>query len=198
MRYILLSVLFVFSLFNLAAQNFALKTNLAYDASATVNLGAEIGLGKRTTLDISGNYNAWNTDKALNEKMRHLLVQPEFRYYFCEKMNGHFIGAHAHLLEYNICGEHWLPNIFKQASTLRNFSQEKSRYQGDGYGAGVVYGYDWVIAPRFNIEFAVGAGYVFLDYDRYGASKCAPYLDSSTAHYWGLTKLGVSLVYIIK
>lgn len=193
-----LTILLVFVMCSAAAQNFALKTNLLYDASATVNLGVEIGLGRRTTLDISGNYNAWNTNTELNEKMRHMLIQPEFRYYFCERMNGHFLGAHLHMLQYNIGGSHWLPNIFKSASNLCNSDEAKSRYQGEGYGAGLVYGYDWVIAPRFNVEFAAGAGYVYLDYDRYGASKCAPLIEQQTKHYWGLTKLGISLVYIIK
>lgn len=193
-----LTILLALLVSGAAAQKIAVKTNLLYDASATVNLGVEIGLGKRTTLDISGNYNAWDTDKELNEKMRHSLIQPEFRYYLCERMNGHFFGAHAHLLQYNICGDHWLPNIFKEASNLRNSNVEPSRYQGEGYGAGLVYGYDWVVAPRLNVEFAVGAGYIYFDYERYGPTKCDPCLERNTKHYWGLTKLGVSLVYIIK
>lgn len=39
-------------------QKAAIKTNILYDATATVNLGVEIGLAPRWTLDISGNYNA--------------------------------------------------------------------------------------------------------------------------------------------
>ncbi len=198
MRRYYLTIFFAIIALCASAQSIAIKTNLLYDASATINIGTEIGLGKRTTLDISGNYNAWNTNTELNEKMRHLLIQPEFRYYFCERMRGHFIGAHAHLVEYNICGDQWLPNIFKTASNFHSLSEEKSRYQGDGYGAGLVYGYDWAISNRMNIEFAMGAGYVHLDYDRYGPAKCSPLRDSSTKDYWGLTKLGVSLVYIIK
>ncbi len=197
MKYLLI-LLLAFLACGATAQNVAIKTNLLYDASATINLGTEIGLGRRTTLDISGNYNAWNTNTELNEKMRHLLIQPEFRYYFCERMQGHFIGTHAHMLQYNICGNHWLPNVFKKVSNFRNINEEKSRYHGEGYGAGLVYGYNWVIAPRFNMEFTLGGGYVFFDYERYGPTKCDPYIEQNTKHYWGLTKLGISLVYIIK
>ncbi len=168
-----------------------------YDATKTINLGVEIGLGKRTTLDISGNYNAWDMN-GNNEKMRHMLIQPEFRYYFCEKMSGHFIGVHAHMLQYNVCGDQWLMTAFQTASNLNGVSEEKSRYQGEGYGAGLVYGYSWAVSNRFNIEFAVGGGYVYMDYDRYGPDKCDPLWDSGTKNYWGLTKLGISLVYIIK
>ena len=55
---ILLSFLFCGSAF-VKAQNVALKSNILYDASGTVNLGAEVGLAPKWTLDVSGNYNGW-------------------------------------------------------------------------------------------------------------------------------------------
>lgn len=39
------------------AQHVALKNNLVYDATTTPNLALEIGLGKKTTLDLYGGYN---------------------------------------------------------------------------------------------------------------------------------------------
>ena len=36
-------------------QKAGIKTNLLYDATSTINLGAEIALGRRVTLDVSGN-----------------------------------------------------------------------------------------------------------------------------------------------
>lgn len=198
MKHILLSILFTLGLCSVSAQNLAVKSNLFYDAAQTANLGVETSLGKFTTLDVSANYNAWYTDKELNHKMRHWLVQPEFRYYFCERMNRHFIGVHALATEYNVAGDQWLLSMFKNASSLSSISEPDMRYQGNGYGAGLVYGYACMLAPRWNLEFAVGAGYIYFDYDQYGDSKCAPYIKSDTKDYWGLTKLGVSLVYIIK
>lgn len=82
-----------------SAQKVALKTNLLYDATATVNAGIEIGLAPRWTLDISGNFNDWTMSH--NRKWKHWLVQPEARYWFCERFSGHFIGIHAHGGEYN-------------------------------------------------------------------------------------------------
>ena len=64
-----------------SAQKVALKTNLLYDATATVNAGIEIGLAPRWTLDISGNFNDWTMSH--NRKRKHWLVQPEARYRFC-------------------------------------------------------------------------------------------------------------------
>ena len=46
-----------------------------YDATATINLGAEIALAPKWTIDVSGNYNAW--DWRDNRKWKHFLVQPE-------------------------------------------------------------------------------------------------------------------------
>lgn len=59
------------------AQDMAVKTNLLYWATTTPNLGVEIGLGKQTTLDISGGYNPWTLDKAANKKIKHWLVVPD-------------------------------------------------------------------------------------------------------------------------
>ncbi len=45
------------------AQKVALKTNLLYDATSTMNLGFEFGLSPKWTLDVSGNYNPWTFSK---------------------------------------------------------------------------------------------------------------------------------------
>ena len=41
---------------------FAIKTNALYWATSTPNLGFEVGLAKKLTLDISGNYNPGNSE----------------------------------------------------------------------------------------------------------------------------------------
>ena len=56
-------------------------TNLIYDASATVNLGAEFALAPKWTLDLSANYNGW--DIKSDKKWKHWMAQPEARYWFC-------------------------------------------------------------------------------------------------------------------
>lgn len=66
---ILLSFLLGGSAF-VKAQDIALKSNILYDASGTINLGAEVGLAPRWTLDVSGNYNgcpfAWSYVETLD------------------------------------------------------------------------------------------------------------------------------------
>ncbi|MDE6177021.1 MAG: DUF3575 domain-containing protein, partial [Paramuribaculum sp.] len=47
---------------SVSAQDVAVKTNLLYDATATVNLGAEVGLARQWSFDLSGNFNGWSVD----------------------------------------------------------------------------------------------------------------------------------------
>lgn len=59
-------------------QEAGVKTNLIYDALLNANIGIELPLADRWTLDISGNYNGWILSHG--RKWKHWLVQPEARY----------------------------------------------------------------------------------------------------------------------
>ena len=96
---ILLSFLLGGSAF-VKAQDIALKSNILYDASGTINLGAEVGLAPRWTLDVSGNYNGWV--RSHGRTWKHWMLQPEARYWFCDRFTGHFVGVHAHGGQYNV------------------------------------------------------------------------------------------------
>lgn len=169
-----------------------IKTNLLYGGyTLTPNIGLEIGLGKRTTLDISGGYNRFNLDGAKNnnKKLVHWMVQPEFRYFLCEKFNGHFFGVHALYSQYNI-GGHELPMLFGKGS-------KDYRHQGWAAGAGLSYGYQLMLGRSWNLEFNLGVGYAQLQYDKYDCPKCGAKVGTETKHYFGPTKAGVSLIWII-
>ena len=84
------------------SQDVAVKTNLFYDAFATINVGAEVGLAPKWTLDVSGNVNAWTLSHG--RKWKHWMVQPEARYWLCDRFAGHFFAVHAHGGQYNIGG----------------------------------------------------------------------------------------------
>lgn len=99
-----LLILLVFGGGRVFAQKVAVKTNVLYWATTTPNLGFEFGLGKKTSLEFFGGYNPWNLDKGENKKMKHYLIQPEFRYWLCERFQGHFFGLHAGFSEYNVSG----------------------------------------------------------------------------------------------
>lgn len=170
-----------------------LKTNLLYGAYAlTPNLGIEIGLGRRTTLDVSGSYNWFNLDgdNGNNKKLVHWIVQPEFRYFLCERFNGHFFGVHALYSQYNI-GGHELPLLLGKGSS--NF-----RHEGMAMGAGLTYGYQLMLGKRLNLEFSIGLGYINLRYDKYDCPKCGSKISTENKNYFGPTKAAISLIYRIK
>ena len=72
------------------------------------------------------------------------------------------------------------------------------RYEGFAYGGGLSYGHQWMIAPKWNFELSLGAGYAYLTYDKYPCIKCGSKLESNDKHYLGVTKAAVSLIYLIK
>lgn len=168
------------------AQRVAVKTNLLYDASATVNLGVEIPLAKKWSFDISGNYNAW--DFSGGRKWRHILVQPEARYWLCESMNGHFFGLHAHWSKFNIAKVKMPFGLWKE---LRD-----KRYEGDLWGAGITYGYALPVGRHWNLEGALGVGYARVIYDKYPCASCGRRIDSGKDNYFGITKLALSIAYV--
>ena len=176
-----------FGIYRVCAQEVAVKTNLLYDATTTMNLGIEIGLSHHTTIELSGNYNPWSF--ADNKKMKHWLVQPEFRYWTCEKFRRHFFGLHAIGGEFNAGGIN-LP--------FGNGSLRDHRYIGYLYGTGLSYGYHLMLGGRWGLEFTVGAGYARIHYREYALQNCTPRLNMTDKNYFGITKAGLTLVFMIK
>ena len=99
MKKILVCILFILGLLSVEskAQKVAVKSNLLYDATTTMNLGLEVALARKWTLDIPVNYNPWKFDDA---RLKHWGIQPELRYWFCESFNRTFIGLHAHYADF--------------------------------------------------------------------------------------------------
>ena len=175
--------------FGAKSQDIAIKTNLLYDATATINAGIEVGLAPRWTLDVSGNYNNWTMSH--DRKWKHWLLQPEARYWFCNKFIGHFLGIHAHGGQYN------LGNLENEINFLgTDFSQlSDKRYQGWFLGLGMAYGYSWVLSRHWNLEFELGIGYAYSRYDSYPCATCGERLDKGDHHYVGPTKAAINLIY---
>lgn len=176
----------------LKAQDVALKTNLVSDALLNPNLGIEIGLAPKWSLDVSGQLNLW---RIKDHKWRHWLAQPEARYWFCRRFIGHFVGLHAIGGEYNF-GNLDIPFKFL-GSDFRKLKH--NRYQGWGAGAGIAYGYAWAVHPRWNIEAEIGIGWIYTRFSSYPCAECGTKIDDNRPHnYFGPTKAAVNIVYFIK
>lgn len=157
------------------AQNVGLKTNVLCDLTTTFSLSAEVALNSQKTLDILGAYNPWTFSD--DKKMRFWLVQPEFRHWFCEKFEGHFVGVHLH-----------------GAQFYGGFRDK--RYDGYLAGGGVSYGYDWILSPHWNLEWTIGLGYARLWYKESDRIPCLMNEVDKHKDYWGVTRLGLSFTYI--
>lgn len=187
-KFILLLWLVVAVSIGANAQDVVLKNNLLYDATTTPNLSLEWGINKKQTFDVQVGFNPFTFEK--NSKFKHILVQPEWRYWTCERFNGFFFGIHAHGGRFNVGNVKPPMGIFH---TLEN-----NRYEGWFLGGGVGVGYQWVLSRRFSFEAEVGAGYAYVDYDKFRCVECGGKLKSAHQNYWGLTRAALSLVYVIR
>ncbi len=176
--------------FTATAQQVALKTNVLYDATATINLGAEVRVAPRWSVDVSGNLNAWNLGGARHWK--HWLVQPEARYWLCEATTGHFFALHGLGGKYNIGHIGFARDIF--GWNLRDLRDH--RYQGWFVGAGLGYGYSWLLNPHWSIEGEVAVGWIRTSYDIFECEGCGKRVGHNRKDVFAPTKLAINLIYV--
>ena len=175
---------------------FALKTNLLYDAVSWLNFGIEIPFaGDRFSIVYDHQFPWWRGGEGNNKFcMRYLQMGGELRWWFHPRMkpstrhnivrdrlSGHFLGA------YGMAGKWDFEN------------GRKICYQGEFWSAGLTYGYAMPIGRRLNLEFSVAVGYASIPYRHFIPSEDYDMLfrdptDAGTWGYFGVTKLGVSLV----
>lgn len=199
-RYLIIAVIFLFSAAGLAnAQRVGVKTNALYWATATPNVGFEFALSDRWTFELAGGYNPWTLNSEKNVKAKHFLVTPELRYWFCESFNGHFIGINGNYTQFNVGGI-LVPSVFYKVKSSGMFLDDlkNSRSEGWAVGGGITYGYAWPISRRWNMEFTVGAGYWYTNYEKYESRKCGLFQEEGIRHAIGLTDIGISFIYLIK
>lgn len=186
-KYGLSLILPLASLLTANAQKVALKTNLLYDATTTPNLGAELAMGKKSTLQLFYGLNPWKFASDRTKQLRHWLLMPEYRYWTCQKFNGHFFGIHALGGQYNVGGID-LPNpVFKDL--------DEKRYEGWYAGGGLTYGYQWLLSRHWNLEASVGVGYIRFHYKEFPCTECGALIQENNKNYFGPTKLALSLMY---
>jgi len=178
--------------------------------SPTPNLGVEVALWPKWTLDIDGFWNPFKYSE--NKFTKFWAVQPELRYWFCSKFNGHFLGLHGQYVDYE------------------RFGMRKFVYEGKFYGAGLSYGYSLALGHRWKLEGNIGFGWNDVTHDKkwfrldpnnpnpspkdqlwkvYGPKygnivfanemeQQVPYPVAIHKNYWGVTRAGLSLIFVIR
>ena len=179
---------------NLCGQNIAIKSNLLYDLTTTLNMGGEVRCDDTHTISLSLNYNPWNFGG--NKKMKHFLLQPEYRKWFNEVFTGSFIGFQLHYALFNFGG--MLPWGFNNGKMLgiENRQIAHNRYQGNLAGFGISYGYQWILGKHWNLEGNIGIGYARVKYEQFECKTCGEKVKEGHKNYVGPTKAAVSLIYL--
>jgi len=170
------------------SQTFGIKTNIPYWGTLTPNIGIEVALGKKTTFEVIGGINPFTLSDY--KYLKHWLIHTEYRYWTCEKFNGHFFGLHGLAAQYNVGG--WDIPFWH----LKNLKE--NRYQGYAYGGGISYGHQWLLNNRWNLELTLGGGYVRFQYEKFPCTKCGSSQGKGDKDYFGPTKGAISIIYILK
>lgn len=186
----LLVIMTLFGISGTHSQNVGIKSNLLYDALLTPTLGVEVGVAPKWTIDLSGSLNAWTVN---DKRWKQWMVQPEGRYWLCRRFSGHFFALHGIGGQFNF-GNLDIPMKFLGT----DFKQLKDhRLQGWMAGAGVGYGYSWILSKHWNLEAEIGIGWIYTKYDKYQCQGCGrKENDKPIKHnYYGPTKAAINLIY---
>ena len=186
----------------------SIKTNALEWATTTPNIGIEAGISRHSTIQVSGALNPWNF--AHDHHFRFWSAQPEYRYWFCETFNGHFVGVHLLGGQYNAkkvnfplrsltWGKPYEKNdLFPEKDHTEGFPDIQGENSGrhvEGWyiGAGVTYGYQWMLSKHWNLEASIGVGYTYSPLTYYG--RCSQIIDKRHVNYVGPTNAQISFLY---
>ena len=176
----------------------ALKTNLLYDALTLLNYSIEVPFNEKFSVLWYHQFPWWRWGEADNEYcIRFLSIGAEGRWWFKpkprpqmgkrvqrDKLMGHFVGLYAESGKWDF---EWGRDIC---------------HQGEHWSVGLSYGYSMPLGRRLNMEFSLSVGYASIAYRKFEPREDYEILWRDPVkhgrwHYFGPTKLQVSLVYPI-
>lgn len=188
---------------SLEAQYMAVRTNLAALAVGNLNIEASMRVMPNLSVhiplqakpiayplpmpvgllgNIEGEYGGQYIEEfGLVKRSENYTIQPGIRYWMNDVYNrGFFVGLHGVISKFKWGSDHIQPKY----------------KEGWAYGGGLSIGYSYELSKRWNIEAEVGAGVLWRDYE-YKAPNTAKVLGNKKDVVPALTRIGVSLVYII-
>ena len=170
---------------------FAIKTNLLYDAVSVLNIGIEAPIGNRWSVAFDW-VCPWWSDYDTQKYLQLMYGSLEGRYWFGNRENklqltGWFAGLNFGGGVYDLMADplNGLQGEFQTSSVVAGFAHPINR------------------SGNLRLEYSLGIGWMGTDYvkywwDEYDYTLIAPSPQTWTTHYFGPTKLQVSLVYILK
>lgn len=168
------------------AQQIGVKTNALQWVLMTPNLGCEVVVGERSSVDFSafGHYNPYGLDSKV------IAFQPEYRFWFSGRpMAREYVGASLMFANYDM--------------KMKNRSVGgKYVYNGNAVSLGITGGYVFILNKRWRFELC--GGFSILGFKQKQYYETDDYFVDTTipANSWGYklfpAKLGASFTYIIK
>lgn len=123
-----------------SAQYSAVRINALGIATGTLNLGADVAVGSRWSVEGTV---YWNPIKTGAFSSRFTAFSAGVRYWRFEPHVGAFVGIHSTTAFYDVGGR-------------------KDNYKGWMSGVGVSYGYSWMLATRWNLTAELGLGCFYM------------------------------------
>ena len=155
----------------------SLKTNLLTWVLTVPNLTGEVRVSDHFALDLGLWWCPWKASDRYSLKV--FAILPEGRYWFSRHAFGHYLNIH-------LTGA-WFNLRFKD-----------DRYQDTDrplLGAGLGYGYQFQFNENWGLDLNIGVGYLNMEYDTYYNIENGAIRDTRRTSYFGIDRLGVSLVY---
>ena len=171
----------------------AVKTNLLYDAALIPNIGVEFHLKNNWSLSAGWMYGWWKKDR-IHWYWRAYGGDIAVRKWLGKKaqekpLQGHHLGIYGQVLTYDFetGGRGYMGG--EPGGTL---------FDRANFAGGVEYGYSLPIRRRLNLDFTLGIGYLGGKYYEYiPIDDCYVWQATKQRHYFGPTKLEVSLVWLL-
>jgi hypothetical protein len=163
----------------------SVQTNALYWLGIVPNVGVEFYLGKNWSVDANWYYSWWKNDNK-SWYWRTYGGDIAVRKWFGKSANkmsltGHHVGAYAQMLTYDV------------EVGGRGFQADRWNWS-----AGVEYGYSLPISYRMNIDFTLGVGYHWGEFDEYlPIDGHYVWQATKSRRYVGPTKAEISLVWPI-
>lgn len=166
------------------AQRLAVKTDPVRWGLMMPNVGAELSIGDRWSMDlsVSGTQKPyWSHDAKL------FTLQPELRYWLSgRQMSRFYVGATALWSRYDM-------------------KYESQMHEGDLYGGGITFGYSWFLSTRWSLEAYGGFGIFGYKEKRYRPTDDVVDIPGVFQDFYNTSgykmlpaRIGVSFSYIIR
>lgn len=157
--------------------DFALRANLLRWATLSPDLGVEVRVNRNVGVSVDATYTVWTWN---DNDGRYALwqVAPEVRYYLGEEKRG-YLGV-----------------MYKVGSFDYKLSYEGK--QGDLMGGGITGGYRMRLNHVLDLNFSLGLGYVYADYEKYVTiDGVRVSRGCETKGWWGPVHAGVTLIWTL-